>query len=109
MKRTLFLFCFSIFLFACRSPENNRLKEDSIAAAMRDSLSEEEHSDEGEYYENLSCDDLRDKKVLLHFAEEYPFGYTGSFDTSETLVMEGHFIDNKSMQTLVWIRDYPMP
>jgi hypothetical protein len=113
MKRAcFFLFSFFFVASACNSPKGKDSEDTlSAAASARDSIAGEDYSDEGEYYENLSCDDLRDKNVLLHFAMQHAFtsSPTSSFDTSQIVAVSGHFIDNKSLQTLVWIADYPMP
>lgn len=107
MNRTLLLFSVC-FLFACSPPrENPTAKKDSVSA--RDSFSEENYSDEGEFYENISCADLENKSVVLHYAKDHAFSSYDTFDTTNVLVLKGHFINSQTEQTLVWVADYPMP
>lgn len=112
MIRVVFLFFFCGFLFACHSPQENAAAGDSALRKALDSAihADELDIDEGEFYENISCADLENKSVIFHFAKAHAFtSYINTFDTSNVLLIKGHFIDNKTEQTLVWIADYPMP
>lgn len=105
MRRfVFFLVCFSLFLFDCNYPQEKKSEADSIpAAVVRDPLSEEDYSDEGEFYENLSCDDLENKSVIYHLASENRFLELEDYDTSAVLILRGHFISADSISTLIML------
>jgi hypothetical protein len=114
MKRAyFFLSCFFPVLFACNAPQENAGAKDSALFKALDSIQRvaKDPMDEWMDEDSISCEDLNNKSIVFRIARQHAFlsSYSGTIDTTNTLVLKGHFIDNKTEQTLVWIADYPMP
>src|ERR1041385_2405960 len=109
MKTICLLFIFAFFI-SCNSPNEpgEKLKWDSTPAAAiktNDSIVDDdpESENDGEYLENLSCDDLENKKVIYDLIRENDsYGFI-KYDTSNILVFHGHFISSDTLSTLIFI------
>ncbi len=72
---------------------------------MEDDYSKDDGDD------SVSCEELGNKKIISHFIEEArsEIGVFETADTSNMFLVNGHFTDKNSTQTLVWIEAYGLP
>jgi hypothetical protein len=92
-----FISCICL-LIACNSQQTKSgIPADSIAAA------DDPNMDDGDFFDTLSCADLDNRKIIYdQLKENDSYGFI-NYDTSNVMVVRGHFISKDSISTLVFI------
>jgi hypothetical protein len=106
MKSPVLLFVFIALIFSCTSPQKNerdaKLYADSVASVQySDSLTDDAAMDDPEQV--ITCDELENISTIMQQVKENDsYGFI-HYDSTQTLVLHGHFISADSVSTLVLV------
>ena len=105
------LFFIFFFFISCNSSNDNHAKltdDSAVAIKTNDSIltGDSESENDGDYLENLTCDDLDNRKVIYDLASQEIDASSGiTFDTSDVLVLRNHFISKDTLTTLILVQE----